>query len=73
MHSGNDKKGFDAEKWKRENTAPGGGIVRGAKGMRYDDHSDALKDVREKLRQSNQPSSSMSGSSSSGVGSGNKR
>ncbi|WP_341822453.1 hypothetical protein [Wolbachia endosymbiont (group A) of Clivina fossor] len=56
MHSGNDKKGFDAEKWKRENTAPGGGIVQGAKGMRYDDHSDAARKLMEieKRRQSEQ-------------------
>lgn len=54
MHSGNDKKGFDAEKWKRENTAPGGGIVRGATGMRYDDHSDKAKELLERRRQSEQ-------------------
>ncbi|WP_338406097.1 MULTISPECIES: hypothetical protein [unclassified Wolbachia] len=64
MHSGNDKKGFDAEKWKRENTAPGGGIVQGAKGMRYDDHSDTARKLMEieKRRQSeqkNNPGSSM--------------
>ncbi|WP_264329650.1 MULTISPECIES: hypothetical protein [unclassified Wolbachia] len=73
MHSGNDKKGFDAEKWKRENPGPGGGRLLRIEGARFDDHRDALKDVREKLRQSNQPSSSISGSSSSGVGSSNKR
>ncbi|WP_174516116.1 hypothetical protein [Wolbachia endosymbiont of Cardiocondyla obscurior] len=63
MYSGNDKKGFDAEKWKRENTAPGGGIVRGATGMRYDDHSDAARRVEERRHQSeqkkNEPGSSM--------------
>lgn len=73
MHSGNDKKGFDAEKWKRENTAPGGGVFQQVKGARFDDHSDKAKELQERKRQSNQPSSSMSGSSSSGVGSGNKR
>ncbi|WP_353285054.1 hypothetical protein [Wolbachia endosymbiont (group A) of Beris morrisii] len=62
MHSGNDKKGFDAEKWKRENPGQGGGIVQGAKGMRYDDHSDAARRVEERRRQSeqkNNPGSSM--------------
>ncbi len=63
MYSGNDKKGFDAEKWKRDNTAPGGGIVQGARGMRYDDHSDKAKELLERRRQSeqkkNEPGSSM--------------
>lgn len=63
MHSGNDKKGFDAEKWKRDNTAPGGGIVQGARGKRYDDHSDKAKELLERRRQSeqkkNEPGSSM--------------
>lgn len=54
MHSGNDKKGFDAEKWKRENTAPGGGVFQQIKGARYDDHSDKAKELRERKRQSKQ-------------------
>ncbi|MDR2046048.1 MAG: hypothetical protein LBP77_03705 [Rickettsiales bacterium] len=58
MHSGNDKKGFDAEKWKRENTSPGGGIVLGAEGMRYDDHSGAARRVEERRRQSEQKNNS---------------
>ncbi|MBS9529328.1 MULTISPECIES: hypothetical protein [Wolbachia] len=73
MHSGNDKKGFDAEKWKRENTAPGGGKLLSVEKERFDDHRDTARKIEERKRQSEQPSSSMSGSSSSGVGSGNKR
>ncbi|WP_353277560.1 hypothetical protein [Wolbachia endosymbiont (group A) of Agelastica alni] len=74
MPNDNGKESFKGEKeWDRQNTAPGGGQLVRVKGARIDDHRDALKDVREKRRQSEQPSSSMSGSSSSGVGSGNKR
>ncbi|MDE5060652.1 MULTISPECIES: hypothetical protein [Wolbachia] len=63
MYSGNDKKGFNAKKWKSENTAPGGGIVQGGKGMRYDDHSNAARRVEERRHQSeqkNNPGSSIS-------------
>ncbi|WP_353289285.1 hypothetical protein [Wolbachia endosymbiont (group A) of Paraperithous gnathaulax] len=71
MPNDNGKESFKGEKeWDLRNKGLGGGIVTYVKGARIDDHRDALKDVREKLRQ---PSSSMSGSSSSGVGSGNKR
>ncbi|WP_341821827.1 MULTISPECIES: hypothetical protein [unclassified Wolbachia] len=74
MPNDNGKESFKGEKeWDLRNKGPGGGIVTHVKGARIDDHRDALKDVREKLRQSNQPSSSISGSSSSGVGSSNKR
>lgn len=58
MHSGNDKKGFDAEKWKRENTAPGGGVFQQVKGARYDDHSDKAKELLERRRQSEQKNNS---------------
>ena len=69
-----DEEKFKGEKeWNLRNKEPGGGMLTYVKGARIDDDRDALKDVREKRRQSEQPSSSMSGSSSSGVGSGNKR
>ncbi|WP_353285652.1 hypothetical protein [Wolbachia endosymbiont (group A) of Gastracanthus pulcherrimus] len=54
MHSGNDKKGFDAEKWKRENPGPGGGRLLRIEGARFDDHSDAARRVEERRRQSEQ-------------------
>jgi len=74
MPNDDEEETFKGEKeWDRQNTAPGGGFLVRVKGARIDDHRDALKDVREKLRQSNQSSSSMSGSSSSGVGSDNKK
>lgn len=62
MHSGNDKKGFDAEKWKRENTAPGGGVFQQVKGARFDDHRDTARRIEERKRQSeqkNNPGGSM--------------
>ncbi|UPA54902.1 hypothetical protein MWH06_06560 [Wolbachia pipientis] len=61
MHSGNDKKGFDAEKWKRENPGPGGGQLLGVKGARLDDHREKGKEIEEKRRrQSEQSGSSVS-------------
>lgn len=56
MHSGNDKRVFDAEKWKRENTAPGGGVFQQVKGARFDDHSDKAKELLERGRWSGQRS-----------------
>lgn len=75
MPNDNGNKSFEQKmkEWDERNKGPGGGELLRVKGARVEDHRDALKDVREKLRQSEQPSSSMSGSSSSGVGSGNKR
>ena len=50
------RKGFgeQAEQWKRENTNPGGGKVLGAKGMRFDDHSETARRIEERKRQSEQ-------------------
>ena len=62
-----------AERWKRENTNPGGGIVVRAKGARYDDHSDTAEKLRERERQFGQPSSSVGQCSSSGVGDNRKK
>uniref|UniRef100_A0A1A9VJW7 Uncharacterized protein n=1 Tax=Glossina austeni TaxID=7395 RepID=A0A1A9VJW7_GLOAU len=59
MHSGNDKKGFDAEKWKRENTAPGGGKLLSVEKERFDDHRDTARRIEERKRQSKQSGSSM--------------
>ncbi|WCR58533.1 hypothetical protein [Wolbachia endosymbiont of Ctenocephalides felis wCfeJ] len=61
MYSSNGGKGFreQAEQWKRENTNPGGGALLKVKGARIDNHSEALKDVREKRNQSEQSGSSM--------------
>jgi hypothetical protein len=56
-----------AERWKRENTNPGGGIVVRAKGARYDDHSDTAEKLREMERQFGRPSSSAGHCNSSGV------
>ncbi|GFQ94743.1 uncharacterized protein TNCT_218301 [Trichonephila clavata] len=59
MHSGNDKKGFDAEKWKRENPGPGGGKLLSVEKERFDDHRDTARKIEERKRQSKQSGSSM--------------
>ncbi|WP_341820824.1 hypothetical protein [Wolbachia endosymbiont (group A) of Myopa testacea] len=59
MHSGNDKKGFDAEKWKRENTAPGGGKLLSVEKERFDDHRDTARKIEERKHQFKQSGSPM--------------
>lgn len=61
MHGNGDKKGFKGmEEWKREHeNKPGGGEILGAKGMRYDDHSDKAREIQERKRQSGQSDGSM--------------
>lgn len=59
MHSGNDKKGFDAEKWKRENPGQGGGKLLSVEKERFDDHRDTARKIEERKRQSKQSDNSM--------------
>jgi hypothetical protein len=49
MDDNGGRKGFQDEQWKYENTDPGGGRLLSVQGARFEDHSDTVRKLEERM------------------------